>query len=211
MEKLRYNRGFKKGIRLSLIGILLIGSTFIYNYVAKIQYDNIVTNMEPLEATIIDIDERYRRRQLDEQRIYISYEVDGVVYKRLLKTDTEISVAPGVGANYYVGDKISIFYNPENPGVIAVPRSVSMGYFYMITCIIGLAFFLWLFVYLLKNKNKYLVTQEEYEKEGDLIKEKGCKVKIIDQSNPVISVTSFIIKFVLVILIAIKLLQLFFS
>ena len=166
MEKLRYNRTFKQGMTGVLIFILISGLIFVLSVISKIQYDAIVSNMERIEATIIDIDLDMHIRGPNEQEIYISYEVDGTVYERQLGTDTSVSFAAGIGAHYSVGDKVEIFYDPQNPEVIASPRSVVVGYFYMGIFALSLAGGGWLLFFLLKHKRKFLVTQAEYEKEG---------------------------------------------
>jgi hypothetical protein len=93
--------------------------------------------MQSLEATIVDIDLDIHIRGPDEQEIYIEYEVDGITYSRELKTDTAISFTAGSGAHYSVGDKIDIFYDPQNPEIIASPRSVCVGYFCLIFALFG--------------------------------------------------------------------------
>ena len=177
MEKLRYNRTFKQGMTGVLIFILISGLIFVLSVISKIQYDAIVSNMERIEATIIDIDLNIHRRGPNEQEIYISYEVDGTVYERQLGTDTSVSFAAGTGAHYSVGDKVEIFYDPQNPEVIASPRSVVVGYFYMGISALSLAGGGCLLFFLFKNKHKFLVTQAEYEKEGEEIKKNKAKAK----------------------------------
>ena len=56
MTKLRYNRAFKKGIAAILFCIILFGSIVVFFVISKIQYDRLVSDMESLEATIVDID-----------------------------------------------------------------------------------------------------------------------------------------------------------
>lgn len=177
MEKLRYNRTFKQGMTGVLIFILISGLIFVLSVISKIQYDAIVSNMERIEATIIDIDLDMHRRGPNEQEIYIAYEVGGTVYERQLGTDTGVSFAAGTGAHYSVGDKVEIFYDPQNPEVIASPRSVVVGYFYMGISALSLAGGGWLLFFLFKNKRKFLVTQAEYEKEGEEIKKSKAKAK----------------------------------
>lgn len=173
MAKLRYNRAFKKGLVAILFCILLFSSVVVFFIVSKVQYDRLVSDMKPLEATIVDIDLDVHLRGPDEQEIYIEYEVDGIIYSRELKTDTAISFAAGSGAHYSVGDKIRIFYDPQNPEVIASPRSIRVGSAYMIVCLAGLVLTLYALFAVTKNRQKFLLTQEEYEKEGlELKKEK---------------------------------------
>lgn len=170
MTKLRYNRVFKKGIAAILFGIILFSSIVVFFIVSRIQYDQLVSDMKSLEATIIDIDYVHHRRGPSEQEIYIEYVVDGIVYSRELKTDTAISFAAGRGAYYSVGDKVQIFYDPQNPEIIASPRSVGVGYFWLIFALFFLFIVLFALWWMVKSRRKFLVTQEEYDKEGEELK-----------------------------------------
>ena len=170
MVKLRYNRVFKEGIAAILFGILLFSSIIVFFIASKIQYDRLVYDMESLEATIVDIDYVHHRRGPSEQKIYIDYVVDGIVYSRELKTDTTISFAAGRGAHYSVGDKVQIFYDPQNPEIIASPRSVGVGYFWLIFALLSLGLVLFSLWWMIKSRQKFLVTQEEYDKEGEELK-----------------------------------------
>ncbi len=126
--------------------------------------------MKPIEATIVDIDLDVHLRGPNEQEIYIEYEVNGVVYNRELETDTTISFAAGSGAHYSVGDTIPIFYDPQNPGIIASPRSQTVGIFYLIFALLSLALVLLALWWMIKSRHKFLVTQDEYDKEGKELK-----------------------------------------
>ncbi len=177
MEKLRYNRAFKKGLAAILFCIVLCGSIVVFFIVSKIQYDQLVSGMNSLEATIVDIDYDVHVRGTDEQEIYILYVVDGIVYNRELKTDTAISFAAGSGANYSVGDKIQIYYDPQNPEIIASPRSIKVGYMYLLFDLIFLALVLFGLIGMLKKRRRFLVTQEEYDKEGEELKRSKLREK----------------------------------
>ena len=170
MSDLRYNRAFKKGLAAILFCIILFSSIVVFFIVSKIQYNQLVSDMKSLEATILDIDLVVHPRGPDKQEIYIEYEVDGVVYSRELKTDTAISFAAGRGAHYSVGDKVQIFYNPQNPEIIASPRSIGVGYFWLIFALLFLAVGLFSLWWMIKSRRKFLVTQEEYDKEGEEFK-----------------------------------------
>ena len=170
MSDLRYNRVFKKGMAAILFCTLLFSSIVVFFIVSKIQYDQLVSDMEPIEATIVDVDYHTRRKGLDLQEIYIEYEVDGIVYNRKLKTDTAISFRAGSGAHYSVGEKVQIFYNPQNPEIIASPRSVSVGYFWLIFALLFLGIVLLSLWWMIKSRQKFLVTQDEYVKEGEELK-----------------------------------------
>ena len=170
MSDLRYKRDFKKGLAAILFCIVLFGSIVVFFVVSKIQYDQLVSDMIPLEATIVDTDYDVHLKGPDEQKIYIEYVVDGVVYSRKLDTDTAISFRAGVGANYSIGDKIAIFYDPQNPEIIASPRSITVGYFWLIFGLLFLGLVLFALGWMIKSRRKFLVTQEEYDKEGEEIK-----------------------------------------
>ena len=167
MQKLRYNRVFKKGISTLLLGFLLFMSIVIFVVTSLVQYNNLTAEMMTLDATIVDINRIIHHKGPDEQEIFISYEVDGVTYERELRTDTAISFSPGRGAHYSVGDKIEILYDPQNPMIIASPRSVGVGFFYMGIALFGLAVFVFGLVVMIRHSRSFLVTQEEYEKEKE--------------------------------------------
>jgi hypothetical protein len=170
MTKMRYNRAFKKGIVAILFCIILFCSIVTFFVVSKIQYDQLVSDMKSIEATIVDVDYHTRRKGLGWQEIYIEYEVDGIIYGRELETDTVISFRAGSGAHYSVGDKVPIFYNPQNPEIIASPRSVSVGIFWLIFALFFLGLVLFSLWWMIKSRQKFLVTQEEYDKEGEELK-----------------------------------------
>ena len=173
----RYNRAFKKGLAAILFCTILFSSTVVFFVISKIQYDQLISDMESLEATIVDVDYHTRRKGLDWQEIYIEYEVDGIVYNRKLKTDTAISFRAGIGAHYSVGDKVQIFYDPQNPEIIASPRSVSVGYFWLIFALFFLGLVLFALRWMIKTRRNFLVTQEEYDKEGEELKRRKMEEK----------------------------------
>ena len=170
MSDLRYNRAFKKALAAILFGTILSSSIVVFFIVFKIQYDQLVSDMKSIEATIVDVDYHTRRKGLDWQEIYIEYEVDGIIYGRELETDTVISFRAGSGAHYSVGEKVPIFYDPQNPEIIASPRSVSVGIFWLIFALFFLGLVLFSLWWMIKSRQKFLVTQEEYDKEGDELK-----------------------------------------
>ena len=177
MAKLRYNRAFKKGIAAILFCVILFSSIIVFFIAFKIQYNQLVSDMESLEATIVDVDHHVRRKGLNWQEIYIEYAVDGIVYSRELKTDTAISFRTGISAHYSVGDRVQIFYDPQNPEIIASPRSVSVGYFWLIFALFFLGLVLFALRWTIKTRRKFLVTQEEYDKEGEELKRRKMKEK----------------------------------
>lgn len=183
MEKLRYNKVFREGI-IALIFCSLLATAFIAPaIISKIQYDNLVSNMKSIEATIVDIDLDVNVRSPDVQEIYITYEVDSIVYNRELSTDTKIAFAAGTGAHYSVGDKLNIFYNPQNPNEIATPRSVDVSYGFLAIGLIVFALVVVGIIFLLRNRRKFLITEEEYENEkrkrknNELLSKNGKKIR----------------------------------
>ena len=177
MENLKYNRAFKKGIAALIFCFLLFGSLIAYSVVAKIQYDNLVSGMKPVEATVVDIDWVTHYKGPNEQEIYITYEVNGEAYNRKLETDTVVSFSAGRGTYYSVGDKIEILYDPQNPGIIASRHFAVAGYFCFVLGVFFLGVLLLPLGYMIKHKREFLVTQEGYEKEREEIKKSKAKAK----------------------------------
>lgn len=167
MNKLRYNRTFKKGIYAILFGTLLFSSVIVFFIASLVQYNALTSGMMTAEATIVDIDHIHHHKGPNEQKIFIKYEVNGVTYERVLKTDTAISFAPGRGAHYSVGDRIEILYDPQSPETIATSRSIGVGSFYMGIALFGLAVLVFALIFMFKHKRSFLVTQAEYEKEKE--------------------------------------------
>ena len=172
MAKLRFNREFKFGIASMLIVFFIGAALTTMAVVSNIQYDTLVAEMVSTEATIIDIDMDYNRKGPDEQKIYIEYEVDGFIYSRKLATDTKVTFAAGLGSDYSVGDKVPIFYDPENPETIASPRTVRVGYAMLAIGLFILAISIFLLFVDIKKRSAFLVTQEEYERQGRELKNK---------------------------------------
>ena len=177
MSELRYNRAFKNAMATILLGIALFSSIVVFYVISQIQYNRLVSDMEPLEATIVDVDWHVRRKGSSWQEIYVEYAVDGIVYNRELKTDTVISFRAGSGAHYSVGDKVDIFYDPQNPQIIAVPRTQSVGMFWLIFALLFLALVLFALWWMIKSRRRFLVTQEEYKKEGEELKKSKLAAK----------------------------------
>ena len=177
MDKLRYNRSFKNVVAvLSVLGVLH-GSIVVLAGISLIQYTGLVLEMKPVEAVIVDIELNRNRKGPDTQKIDISYIVDGAVYSRKLETDTPISFPPGLVANYSVGDTIKIYYDPENPEVIASPRSafvaIIVGGFFALFAIPAIC----TNVSIIKNHRRFLVTQEEYDREAEEHKARKARKK----------------------------------
>ena len=123
MKKLRYNKNFIGIITVVSICILVSMGVVVSTVISKIQYKILVADMKTIEATVTEIDRENTRRGPDIQEIHITYKVDNKIYNRELKTDTTVSFAAGIETNYLVGDKLVIFYNPQDPNIIATPLS----------------------------------------------------------------------------------------
>ena len=183
MEKLRYNKAFRDGIIAIMFCVLLAAAFIVPPIIAKIQYNNLVSGMKSVEATIVDVDLDINVRGPDEQEIYITYKVDGVVYNRELSTDTKIAFAAGTGTDYSVGDRLDIFYNPQNPNEIATPLSVKAGNIYIVIGLAFLALVMVALILMLKKRKNFLVTKEEYElekrkrKNSELLNKSGKKIR----------------------------------
>ena len=51
MSDLRYNRAFKKCLSAILFGIILFGSIIVFFIISKLQYDQLVSDMKPMNTT----------------------------------------------------------------------------------------------------------------------------------------------------------------
>lgn len=177
MTKKRYNRVFKKGIAAIMFCVLLMGATFALSAVSAVQYHNLIADMEPLKATITDIDLKIHYKGPNEQEIFITYTVDGKVYNREWQTDTTVSFGAGRAAHYSIGDEVDIFYDPQNPERIAAPRSMKVGYFWLFGSLFFLLLALWALFWMLRHHKRFLVTEEEYIEEGLELKRSKLKEK----------------------------------
>ena len=74
-------------------------------------------------------------------------------------------------------DKVPILYDPQNPEIIASPRSLGVGHFWLVVALIGLALVLVCLIAVLKNHRRYLVTREEYDKEREKLKRGKLEAK----------------------------------
>ena len=164
MKKLRYNKNFIGIITVVSICILVSMGVVVSTVISKIQYKILVADMKTIEATVTEIDRENTRHGPDIQEIHITYKVNNKIYNRELKTDTTVSFTAGIGTNYLVGDKLVIFYNPQDPNIIATPLSNKGSSHYLIICLIVLCLLVPSLINLIKRKSKFLVTQEEYEK-----------------------------------------------
>ncbi len=189
MAKLKYNYEFKDKMFRILIIFFFFSFPVIFGTAEIIQYFNLVSGMKSTEANIINIELSYKKHT-NVQNIDITYEIAGITYNRELGTDTTISSPAGYGTNYSVGDKVKIFYDPDNPEIIAVPQTVKVSAIFSIIGYVGLTIALYHLVRMLKNSRKYLITQEEYIKDKEELKKireqrKNLR-KIVDPKRPLL-------------------------
>lgn len=142
----------KKGIIMS-IGIMLIGLGYVvYSVLAQIQYTQFVADCETCEAVVTKtIRDTHKNNFLGLEDVYITYTVGDTEYNRMLSTDTKI-VFSQVLTNFDVGEKVTIYYKPENPAEIATPESSKNGLFAAIS---GFIVFIFGLVLLINYIKKY--------------------------------------------------------
>lgn len=138
MTKLNIRKKILYTIIIFLIIVLLWGEYLSgFAFFSRIQYNNITSDMNSVEATVVDITGEHIKssRGRTGRWIQITYEVDGVIYlkepriivERLFKTQEDFY--------YSVGDKLTIFYDPENPNEIAYPNSYEREQTYELICL----------------------------------------------------------------------------
>lgn len=148
----------KRGIIISIC-IMLIGLGCVVCYIiAQIQYTQFVEDCETCEAVVTKTVRDYHRNNfMGLEDVYIVYTVGDTEYHRTLSTDTEISFSQ-VLTNFDVGEKVTIYYKPENPGKIATPESNKNGLFAAVS---GLIVFVFGLVLLINYIKKYKIEKLE--------------------------------------------------
>ncbi|MBO5898260.1 MAG: DUF3592 domain-containing protein [Clostridia bacterium] len=116
-----------KNGRFSLILVIVIAALLcLWEYgfsgFSDVWYRHRIADMEPVEATVVDTDLHDRRRNPDIQEVSVTYEVDGETYQGELDMAVK-SLFVGRRVLYSVGDKITLYYDAENPYEIAYPNS----------------------------------------------------------------------------------------
>lgn len=167
MSGMRYNKTFKGGIITILICFLLGGVILTMSIISKLQYNEITQNMLTTNATITDIkiDHHSFKYGGYDQEMQIVYVVDGKTYNRELATDTKISFQAGYKTHFTVGDVVEIYYNPENPTEIATELSSKHAVNTMIFSGAFLVFMVAILITAIIMRKKFLISEEEYEKE----------------------------------------------
>ena len=112
------------GIAVAVFGVIM----FVINTKNQdyIKVDAVVTKAELVEEAYIDANGDHVDATYD---VYVKYTVDGNNYETLLGT------LPG----YKKGDKLSIYYNPENPNEITQTKSLILP---LVLIVAGLAAFI---------------------------------------------------------------------
>lgn len=167
MSGMRYNKTFKGGIITILICFLLGGVILTMSIISKLQYNEITQNMLTTNATITDIKTDHHSFKYGgyDQEMQIVYVVDGKTYNRELATDTKISFQAGYKTHFTVGDVVEIYYNPENPMEIATELSSKHAVNTMIFSGAFLAFMVAILITAIIIRKRFLISEEEYEKE----------------------------------------------
>lgn len=191
MNKKRYTTEFKSKVIFTIFITLLIGFFFIGSAISLIQYYTIIGEMQSNEAKIVDIeyDPGFRRSSKD---IYITYTIDGMTYNNQYKTEGMLIDDVSFQAHYSVGDTVEIFYDPNDPNIIAAPRSATVASGWLLVSVIPTIASICSLVYTLSNSHKYLVTQEEYKNEKEelrkvraLNKQRGDKFKSMERKKQI--------------------------
>lgn len=142
-----------KGIIYACAIMLLFASLIVFFGISEVQYARLTENMLETPATITDVEYEIGRKGYV-QEIKVTYLVNDTVYTRELGTDTVISFEAGAYGDVQIGDTVSILYNPQNPNEIASPRTSSIGLWVCIISALGLAFFAFVLVLIIKGKSK---------------------------------------------------------
>lgn len=124
MSKFNFRRKILINIIVLWMTIYLCGKFFGgFAALSSIQYKNEISDMNSVDAKIVDIT-RIRSRDTNIKKwICVIYEVDGIMYKQEFKMIVDRLFQLRKDVNYSVGDRITIYYKPENPTKIAYPNS----------------------------------------------------------------------------------------
>ncbi len=174
MSKVRYNKTFKGGIVTILFCCLLFGFVFTMSIISMIQYNDVTKDMLTTKATIIDIkiDHHSSKYGSYDQEMQIVYVVDGKIYSRELATDTPVAFEAGYRTLFSVGDTVVIYYSPENPMKIATSLSMDHAVGMMIFSGVSLAFMVAILITVIITRKRFIITEQEYNKEKRIRKAK---------------------------------------
>ena len=126
MAKLKGHKKILYPIIVFLIIVLLWGDYLSgFAVLSRIQYNHITADMNSVEATVVDIAGEYAKssRGRTTRWIYVTYEVEGVIYTQELRMIVRRLFKMQEDFYYSVGDKLTIFYDLENPNEIAYRNS----------------------------------------------------------------------------------------
>ena len=149
MAKLKAHKKILYPIIAFLIIALLCGDYLSgFAVLSRIQYDHITSDMNSVEATVVDITGEHIKsiRGRTTRWINVTYEVNGIIYTQELRMIVGRLFGTQEDLNYSVGDKFTVFYDPENPNEIAYPNSAqredTYGWIFLgaIALLIGIEF-----------------------------------------------------------------------
>jgi len=144
----------KRGIAV-IVFIMLMGLGFIVSYVVtRAQYAALIADYEMCEAVVTETApdfHPYNAAGLED--VYVVYTVDGTEYRRELSTNTGLSFGKVI-TNFEPGDRVTIYYNPENPAEIATPESNKTGLFAAGFGLVAFVFGATLFIIVIRNNRK---------------------------------------------------------
>lgn len=160
MKNVRYNKNFTDGIAVVIFCFLISVIMIVVPVYEKAVYNNSVSCMENVEATIssVDYDETGRWRK---QKIQIAYTVEGKKTEVELKSDILFATGIWLGEEYSVGDKVNIFYNPVKPESIVVPLEHTNSNLVLSIGVIGLIISVMIFIFMVKNSHKFRLGTKE--------------------------------------------------
>lgn len=137
---------------IAIILIMLMGLTCIAAYIrSEMQYKKFIVDFKECEAVVTKVYKDYNRYNIyGLENVYIKYIVDDTEYNQKLSTNKGISFG-GIITNFKVGDKTTIYYNPQNPKEIVTKESNKTGLFIAIYGLVTLIFGAAILIVVLRN------------------------------------------------------------
>lgn len=144
----------KQGI-IAITFMMLLGLILMSSYVvSEFQYLNNVTNMKECEATVTSIKTDINRYNISNLKtVYVKYTINNVEYNQELSTNTGISFGKIV-TPMKIGNKIIIYYNPQNPTQISSKITQNTGLFIAIFGLVTFIFGLVLLIIIIKSRKQ---------------------------------------------------------
>lgn len=144
----------KQGI-IAIVFMMLMGLICIAVYInSEVQYKKSIDDFKECEATVTQVFKDYNRHNVfNLKNVYVKYIVNGTEYNQQLFTNKAVSVG-GVITNFKVGDKTTIYYNPQNPKEIITKESNKTGLFIAIYGLVTVIFGTTILIIALRNYKK---------------------------------------------------------